>query len=93
MDTAITPSPGRIVEYTLDDQDVARIEAGRKEHGVSGNFVTAGDTYPMVIIRVWGSTPESSVNGQVLLDGPDGLWVTSVAQGDGPRKWRVFPRV
>lgn len=58
-----------------------------------GNAVETGQTYPMVIVRCWGTTEESSVNGQVLLDGSDALWVTSVSQGDGPRHWRAYPRV
>lgn len=100
------PSPGRIVEYTLDNNDAERINGARKhlfvesmvqENAVAplyaGNPAAAGDKYPMVIVRVWGSSPESSVNGQVLLDGNDTLWVTSVAQGDGQRQWREFPRV
>ena len=41
----------------------------------------------MVIIRVWGTTPESPVNGQVLLDGNDTFWATSVQAGVGPRKF------
>lgn len=102
------PSLGRIVEYTLSEQDVQAIEARRqdaraaldwhREHKTgavvhTGNPTTVGDTYPLVITRVWGDTAESSVNGQVLLDGNDTLWVTSVQQGDGERHWRAFPRV
>ncbi len=57
--------------------------AGAQAH--IGNSVAEGDTYPMLITRVWGSTPESSVNGQVFLDGNDVLWATSVQVGEGPR--------
>lgn len=46
----------------------------------AGNNPAAGDVYPMVITRVWGPTPESAANGQVLLDGDDTLWVTSRSQ-------------
>lgn len=100
------PTPGRIVEYTLSVQDAEEINRRRKDAAESniraeksgavvhfGNSVQSGETYPMVIVRAWGSTEESSVNGQVLLDGSDTLWVTSVSQGDGDRKWRPFPRV
>lgn len=52
-----------------------------------GNKANAGDVFPMIIVRTWGTTPESSVNGQVLLDGNDTLWVTSVSVGDGPRRF------
>lgn len=54
----------------------------------TGNKVEAGDEYPMLVVRVWGPPPGGSVNGQVFLDGNDTLWVTSVAEGDGPRKFR-----
>lgn len=52
-----------------------------------GNRVTAGDVFPMLIVRCWGTTPESSVNGQVFLDGNDVLWVTSVSVGEGDRRF------
>jgi hypothetical protein len=58
-----------------------------------GNRAEAGQVYPMLIVRTWGSTPESVVNGQVFLDGNDTLWVTSVGQGEGERRWVVPPRV
>lgn len=58
-----------------------------------GNRAEAGQVYPMLIVRTWGSTPESVVNGQVFLDGNDSLWVTSVGQGEGERRWVVPPRV
>lgn len=47
-----------------------------------------GDIYPLIITRVWGDTPEANVNGQVLLDGNDSIWVTSVCAGDAPRKFK-----
>ena len=89
------PTPGRIVEYTLTEQDVARINEQRGTEGNSsrGNSVSTGDTYPLVITRVWGSAEGSAVNGQVLLDGNDTLWVTSVSQGEGERQFRPFARV
>lgn len=52
-----------------------------------GNSASAGDIHPMIIVRVWGQTPDSAVNGQVLLDGNDTLWVTSVSRGDAERRW------
>lgn len=57
-----------------------------------GNEVKEGDVYPMIIVRVWGDTPSSSVNGQVFLDGSDTLWVTSVMNGTEPRTWQWPPR-
>lgn len=102
------PTPGRVVEYTLSEQDVEQIKRRRDDARQSmkdgtvgntgfvlhmGNDVAEGETYPMVITRTWGTTEGSSVNGQVLLDGNDTLWVTSVSEGDGPRHFRQFPRV
>jgi hypothetical protein len=52
-----------------------------------GNQANEGDTYPMLIVRVWGDTPSSYVNGQVFIDGNDVLWATSVAVGEGPRSF------
>jgi hypothetical protein len=104
-ETAVKPSIGRIVHYTLSEQDaeaINRLHGGpdhRRDntHGHVGNSVRAGDVFPLVITRVWASaeqvTEHTAVNGQVLLDGNDTLWVTSVSQGEGPRQWFVPPRV
>ena len=104
------PTIGRIVLYTLSEQDAAQINKRRRdaqehlrEHienatGVAvhvGNGVSAGDVYPMIVTRAWGAdAPERLVNGQVLLDGNDTLWVTSVGVGEGPRTfaWPVVTR-
>lgn len=59
--------------------------AGAQAH--IGNEVKEGDTFPMLIVRCWGDTETSCVNGQVLLDGNDALWATSVSVGEGPRTW------
>jgi hypothetical protein len=100
------PSIGRIVHYTLSEHDANAINkrrsdasaklAGGQETGFvvhAGNGVHAGEVYPLVITRIWGSTPGSAVNGQVVLDGNDSLWVTSVAEGEGPRSWVWPPRI
>ena len=50
-----------------------------------GNAAHEGDTFPMLITKVWGDTPTSAVNGQAFLDGNDVLWVTSASVGEGPR--------
>ncbi|WP_434315849.1 hypothetical protein [Leifsonia sp. P73] len=71
---------------TLDGE--AAEVTGSQKH--IGNRAEAGQVYPMLIVRTWGSTPESVVNGQVFLDGNDSLWVTSVGQGEGERRF-VFP--
>lgn len=54
----------------------------------SGNTVDEGDVYPLVITRVCGNEPSSAVNGQVLLDGNDTYWATSVSVGEGTRHFQ-----
>lgn len=73
---------GARMEYG-DDPQLKAWPAGAQAH--IGNGVKEGDTYPMLITRVWGDTPTSAVNGQVFLDGNDVLWATSVCVGEGPR--------
>jgi len=97
------PTIGRLVHYTLTAADAEQINRRRKDAannrrkhnedalgyiGYVGNSAAEGDVYPMLITRTWGTTEDSSVNGQVFLDGNDALWVTSVGQGDGVRQWR-----
>lgn len=99
------PTPGRIVEYTLTEDDVRAINGRQGRIAATEPSVAAiallpnhnplhpGDTYPMVIIRAWGDTEDSAVNGQVLLDGDHAFWATSRQQGDGPGQWHAYPRV
>ena len=102
------PSVGRLVHYTLTEDDAKQVNRRRKDAANNvgkiredalgymahvGNAAEAGQVYPMLIVRVWGETEQSSVNGQVFLDGTDTLWVISVGQGDGPRQWHEAPRV
>lgn len=98
--TAPVPTIGRVVHYWLSEQDAEQINRRRADDRVyqseqpreatgyvrhTGNVVQAGELYPMVITRVWGNQPNSAVNGQVLLDGNDLFWATSVSVGEGPR--------
>lgn len=102
------PTIGRIVHYTLSADDVTAInrrrsdavrnrgpiveaQAGYIAH--AGNDVREGDVYPLLITRAWGGAADSAVNGQVLLDGNDTLWVTSVTAGEGPRNFAWPARV
>ena len=95
----MNPTIGRIVHFTLSANDADVINKRRRdavqhlaEHRENsdgsvihtGNSVSEGDVYPLIITRVWGNSPESYVNGQVLLDGNDTYWATSVAVGEGP---------
>jgi hypothetical protein len=65
--------------------------AGAQAH--IGNEAHEGDVYPMLIVRVWGTDPSSSVNGQVFLDGNDVFWATSRSVGDQPGTWSWPTRV
>lgn len=67
---------------------LASQELGAQIH--VGNAVEAGEVYPLIITRVWGDQPHSAVNGQVLLDGGDCYWATSVSAGEGERRF-VWP--
>ncbi|MBB1153507.1 hypothetical protein [Amycolatopsis dendrobii] len=99
------PTVNRFVLYTLTaldadtvnrrraDAEKQRIEIGDYHDGVVvhvGNTAEAGQTFPMLIVRVWGDAEDSAVNGQVFLDGNDTLWKTSVQAGEGAGAW-VWP--
>ena len=95
--TTPIPTIGRIVLYKLSDSDALAINDrrqfsknqsadGRALH--RGNRVNAGDEFPMIITKVWGSDPTSAVNGQVFLDGDDLHWTTSTCLGDTPAHFR-----
>lgn len=55
-----------------------------------GNVVSAGDVFQVIVTRVWS---EGCFNGQVLLDGSDSFWVTSVTEGENNGQWFWPPRV
>lgn len=98
----VLPTIGRIVLYTLTQSDadtvnrrrttgssvLRRMEdnppswpAGAQAH--IGTVVEAGDTLPLIITAV----RDSFVNGKVLLDGTDELWVQAVPEGVGGGAW------
>ncbi len=83
------PSLGRIVHYRLTANDAQQIKRARLAGGggfgptFRGNEVAENDVFPMTITRVWGNTPDTAVNGQVMLDGNDLHWATSVHVGEG----------
>ncbi|SBT64230.1 hypothetical protein GA0070622_1200 [Micromonospora sediminicola] len=88
------PTIGRIVLYTLSQFDVDAINFNRQNSPSpnAGNFANAGDTYPAVVVRVFGG---DAANLQVLLDGPDTYWATSRPQGEAGEqgRWNWPPRV
>lgn len=100
------PTIGRIVHYMLSEDDASAINRRRKHSSQNswirenklgaqqhvGNPVQAGDVFPMMIVKVWGTNDDSSVNGQVSLDGNDLFWVTSVSAGKGERHFQ-WPKV
>lgn len=69
-----------------DDPQLKAWPAGAQAH--IGNDVKEGDVFPMLIVRCWGDTETSAVNGQVFLDGNDVYWATSVAVGEGPHSYK-----
>jgi hypothetical protein len=94
--TAPVPTVGRIVLYKLTEYDASAVNKRVKDamenmasyqarsNGTIvyvGNSVSAGDVYPMIVVRVW---TDDLVNGQVMLDGNYTLWVTSVHVGEDP---------
>ena len=94
------PTIGRIVHYTLTDEQAKQVNKRRTDAHASGlhnntaglsvhfgNSVAGGDVFPLLITRVWGPSETSAVNGQVFLDGNDPLWVMSTSVGDGPGRF------
>lgn len=75
-------------KYSLTEQDVEKIndQRARSEGKLRGNGVMVGEQYPMIVVREWSAEtypPNGAVNGQVILDGNDTLWVTSVQPAEG----------
>ena len=63
--------------------------AGAQAH--MGNPAEEGQVLPLVVVRVW-SEDTGCLNGPVLLDGNDALWVTSALPGTGNGNWSWPPR-
>lgn len=82
------PTPGRVVLYTLTEQDAKLIQARRKALGTVANVAEAGQTYPAVVVRVFDPST-TAANLRVLLDGWDDAWMTSRAEGEPgqPGRW------
>lgn len=102
----MTPTLGRIVHYTLTEADAVRVNRRRwdfERHRTRDTYhdtgyvahwgaeVAAGDTYAMVVTRTFAWT--NAINGTVLLDGNDTLWVQGVLEGEKEGCWSWPPRV
>jgi hypothetical protein len=96
------PTMGRTVLYTLSETDAIRINEARERSLVDGsrilhgNIARAGDTFPATVIRA-SDCENPPCNIQVLLDGNDVHWATSVHEaGEGeygkPGTWSWPPR-
>lgn len=74
------------MNFTMSAYEAAKINKRRLDldYTENGNQVYAGQTFPMIITRVWSDT---MVNGQILLDGNDSHWATSVNLGEGDGFW------
>jgi hypothetical protein len=89
---------GNVVLFRLSERDAADVNRRRLKKRSTphdwhegaqrhvGDTVAAGDVFPMIITRCWGAD-DTIVNGQVLLDGSDTLWVTSRARGELNGAW------
>ena len=84
---------GDIVLYQLTDIDAYNLnllyvhdyynpKGGYQVH--VGSPVSKGDVVPMIVTKVWSSI---CVNGQVILDGNDSLWMVRIDTGEGPGYW------
>jgi hypothetical protein len=87
----IVPTIGRIVLYRLASYDVVAIH---KQRGLnhSSNEISEGQVFPAIVVQTWGTTPTSSVNLKVMLDGSDTHWVrsSSVGVNNGQYHWMQY---
>lgn len=86
-------TPGRTVLYRLTEDDARQITRRRTDSGVTGNFVSEGDRYPAVVVRIFAGNPADVCNLKVLLDGDDTYWATSRHEGTEPGTWAWPERV
>lgn len=89
--TAIIPTIGRVVWYVLSDMDAKRINRDRVDDPAPLDDVKEGDTFPAIVVKTHGDTPDSYVNLKVLLDGPDMYWAKSVRVGEEPGSYHWMP--
>jgi len=89
------PKPGEIHAYVLSADDAEsinrrRVDAfhSRIKNKMTGAIVHVGssvsplDVFPIIVIKIIDAIDDASVvNGRVILDGTDVLWVTDVPMG------------
>lgn len=78
------PTVGRIIHYHLSEQDASLVNQMRETQAMVGNAATAGTVLPLIVTAAHSS---EGVNGQVLCDGDDSIWVTSAHEGTQPGQW------
>jgi hypothetical protein len=98
---------GRVVIYTLHEQDAEQINR-RRTDGTSIADRIKSEKWPIGAQAHIGNMVEAGqqfpmivtkvwspgyVNGQVFLDGNDCFWATSVTEGTGGHSWAWPPRV
>lgn len=98
---------GRIVLYTLHEQDAEQINRRRTSSASIGARIGDGH-WPIGAQAHVGNAVEPGeqfpmlvtkvwapgyVSGQVFLDGNDCFWATSVSEGTGGHSWQWPPRV
>lgn len=86
---AETPDPtlGRIVHYTLTDEDVRRLDNDRITTLAYGNLPHAGDSVPAIVVGGMNADAPRTVNLQACLDGNDRLWIANAAEGEEAGQW------
>lgn len=81
------------------DSIANRLQSGTWPEGAQahiGNTAYVGREYPLIVVRVWPDEHGPGtfgVNGQVILDGNDSLWITSAKYGMEEGQWRWPERV
>jgi hypothetical protein len=74
----VTPKLGETVIYTATEDFARRVNADRIQYKLRGNKVWRGDQFAAVVVRVFDCNADARANLQILLDGEDAEWETSV---------------
>ncbi len=77
----------RRADATANMDNIRETKTGFQAH--VGSYVGGGGQVVMIVVKVWG---DECVNGQVILDGNDSLWLQSVVRGNGLREWQPIER-